>query len=157
MNKEQILAGLKNAIERGYSLELAKQSFINAGYNPRDVEEAANELSGVISSYPQMQQEKENEKETALDESTIQGIPKPSYSQYSYPTQKPIQPIQPKPLSQVSQFQQFRQAQSQPKNHKKLVILLVIILSLLAAALITTFVFKEQILDFIMSFFSEKA
>ncbi len=151
MNKEQILAGLKNAIERGYSLELAKQSFINAGYNPRDIEEAANELSGVISSYPQMQQE---EKETALDESTIQGIPKPSYSQYSYPTQKPIQP---KPLSQVSQFQQFRQAQSQPKNHKKLIILLVIILSLLAAALITTFVFKEQILDFIMSFFSEKA
>jgi len=38
--REDIVAGLKNAIERGYSLQLAKQSFLSAGY-PADEVEAA--------------------------------------------------------------------------------------------------------------------
>ena len=42
---EEILAGLKNAIERGYSLEQAAQSFLNAGYNPREIEEAVNSIT----------------------------------------------------------------------------------------------------------------
>lgn len=54
--KEDIVAGIKNAIERGYSLEQAKTSFINAGYNVRDVEEAASSLTGVITELPQIQQ-----------------------------------------------------------------------------------------------------
>ena len=48
MTKEEILAGLKQAIERGESLEQAKQSFINAGYNTREVEEAAASLGGIL-------------------------------------------------------------------------------------------------------------
>ena len=48
MQKEEITGGLKSALERGYSLEDAKQSFINAGYNPRDVEDSANVFSGGV-------------------------------------------------------------------------------------------------------------
>ena len=39
-----IIGGLKNAIERGSSLEKAKSTFISAGYDENDVEEAARTL-----------------------------------------------------------------------------------------------------------------
>ena len=43
--KEEIMPGLKSAIERGSSLESAMQSFINAGYSEVDVKDAAESLS----------------------------------------------------------------------------------------------------------------
>lgn len=41
MPKQDIVAGLKNALEHGSSPEQAKQSFINAGYSREEIEEAA--------------------------------------------------------------------------------------------------------------------
>ena len=41
MTKEDIIGGLKNALERGETLERAKSTFINAGYKEEEVEEAA--------------------------------------------------------------------------------------------------------------------
>jgi len=43
--REDIIAGLKNAFERGESMEKAVQAFISAGYNQVEVEEAAKSLS----------------------------------------------------------------------------------------------------------------
>jgi len=40
MARGDILAGLRNALERGESLEEAKESLINAGYSREEVEEA---------------------------------------------------------------------------------------------------------------------
>ncbi len=37
---KEISGGLKNALDRGEPLSKAKQSFINAGYTPREVQEA---------------------------------------------------------------------------------------------------------------------
>lgn len=42
---DEIKSGIQNAMERGYSLEEAVNSFISAGYNPVEVREAANALS----------------------------------------------------------------------------------------------------------------
>jgi cobalamin biosynthesis Mg chelatase CobN len=50
MVKEDIVGGLKNAIERGENLEQAKQTFINAGYSADEVEQAAASLGGIIAS-----------------------------------------------------------------------------------------------------------
>ena len=49
---DEIYYGLKNALERGQSLDAAVQSFINAGYNPAQVREAEKMISsdGGISS-----------------------------------------------------------------------------------------------------------
>ncbi|MEK6820762.1 MAG: hypothetical protein AABX71_03560, partial [Nanoarchaeota archaeon] len=44
--RQEILAGIRNALEKGESLEQAKASFINAGYGRRDVEEAAASILG---------------------------------------------------------------------------------------------------------------
>lgn len=48
--KEELAAGIKNAIERGYSIEVAIDSFIKAGYNPKEVQEAAETITGGATS-----------------------------------------------------------------------------------------------------------
>lgn len=48
MSDNEILGGLRNAVERGEPIERAVQTFINAGYNPILVKQAANELSSGI-------------------------------------------------------------------------------------------------------------
>ena len=45
--KEEIIGGLKNALERGAPLEKAINSFIAAGYNPDEVRAAATELNNL--------------------------------------------------------------------------------------------------------------
>ncbi len=45
MVREDILYGLKNAAERGENLNEAAKSFINAGYDEKDVMDAMNQLS----------------------------------------------------------------------------------------------------------------
>ncbi len=47
--KEEIISGIKNAMQRGSSYESAVQSFINAGYNEEEVNEAGKMLSGGVS------------------------------------------------------------------------------------------------------------
>ena len=46
--KDEILYGLKNAIQRGSTLERAMQSFINAGYNETEVRETGKMLSSGV-------------------------------------------------------------------------------------------------------------
>lgn len=43
--KEEIKAGIQNAINRGDSLQKAMQSFVNAGYNIEEVKDAAREIN----------------------------------------------------------------------------------------------------------------
>lgn len=52
---EEIVAGIRNAMERGASLQQAVQSFINAGYSAYEVREAERAISGGVSSivYPE--------------------------------------------------------------------------------------------------------
>jgi hypothetical protein len=45
--KEELLAGMKNALARGFPLEKVAQSFINAGYTQAEVREAAQQITGV--------------------------------------------------------------------------------------------------------------
>ncbi len=47
---KELIGGLKNAFERGESFAKAKQSFINAGYNPQEVEIATQEIRKLLSS-----------------------------------------------------------------------------------------------------------
>jgi hypothetical protein len=47
--RDEIVAGLQNAVARGQTLEQAAQSFINAGYNPQEVKAAYQMLSSGAS------------------------------------------------------------------------------------------------------------
>jgi len=62
---EEIMAGLKNALERGDSLENAVASFINSGYNPEEVRAAAEILSTGVSQIVYNAESTENRPQTA--------------------------------------------------------------------------------------------
>jgi hypothetical protein len=47
--RDEIIAGIQNAMQRGESLEKAAQSFVNAGYNPQEVKAAVSYISEGVS------------------------------------------------------------------------------------------------------------
>ena len=51
--KEILIGGIKNALERGETMEKAKRSFINAGYKPEEVEMAAKQVPSTTSKISQ--------------------------------------------------------------------------------------------------------
>lgn len=50
-NKE-LVGGLKNALERGETIQKAKQTFLNAGYTSEEIESASRNLSPIPSQNP---------------------------------------------------------------------------------------------------------
>ncbi len=65
---EEIAAGIKNALDHGSTLEEASQSFITAGYNKNEVQEAVKLISkGNVDIYPEAQIQS-NQSETSKKE-----------------------------------------------------------------------------------------
>ncbi|MCA9485426.1 MAG: hypothetical protein KC506_01120 [Nanoarchaeota archaeon] len=74
MNSE-IVAGLKNAVVRGQSLDAAAQSFKNAGYNPKEVDMAKNSLGGGVSKIlPNAPAKQENSKDMSQNKTPSEGM-----------------------------------------------------------------------------------
>lgn len=124
--REDLVGGLKNALERGVSLEAAIQSFITAGYKDTDVREAARDLdTGSV----YMEQ-------AAKPVASPLSRPLPVMPQ---PTQRPAQRPQP----------QYQPPRPQTGNGSLiLVTVLAIILVLSVAAFIASILFREQIAAF---------
>jgi len=64
--KEEILTGLRNAMERGSSLEEAAKSLTNAGYSEIEVKEASSSLTLGATSITSPQKEQEKPKERSF-------------------------------------------------------------------------------------------
>ncbi len=47
MSEEDLIAALKNALERGETIEEAKLSLLNAGYKRSEIEKAAKVIEGL--------------------------------------------------------------------------------------------------------------
>jgi hypothetical protein len=58
--REEIVAGIRNGLARGQSLEKAAQSMMNAGYNPQEVKAAVQSVSGGASSLVNFNSETKN-------------------------------------------------------------------------------------------------
>lgn len=131
MSSKEIVEGLRNAIQRGYSLEQAKQSFINAGFNREEVESAAASLVGISNSFVQQQPIQQQTQQPRMPQLPA-NVPQPKMS---------MPEIKPLPTSV------YQKAES----HKSmgLIIFLVIVLILLLGVLAASFIFKEQILNLI--------
>jgi hypothetical protein len=136
--KDEIIAGLKNAIERGESFEKAVQSFINAGYDSAEVREAAEEINcgalQIISpAVSPVQSSTQIVQPSNILNSSITEVSKPSF------------------LTEVKSaltFHHVAQTQSEDTKSdisKTKVIVLVSILVLLLLLLGTIFIFKQQI------------
>ena len=140
MTKEEIAGGLKNAMERGYSLEQAVQSFINSGYNPDEVREAANLITqGGVSQLIQ----------PAVTAQAISSQQTPLFTEEGVP-----QPPQPPQLPQEAQVPVAVITAQEAKPKKKwLVITLVVLLAVLAGSIIAITIFRDQIIKLISGIF----
>jgi len=127
MVNEEIFTALKNAIEHGDSLQEAMQILVNSGYNPTEVQEASNFISGG-SLYLQQPKPEEHltmpSEKSSIQRSQVQQPrinqpqqfqPKQQLIQQSMqrPIQKPMQntQIQQNPLIQPNQAMQQNQSQ----------------------------------------------
>ncbi len=120
---EEISGGLRNALERGASLEEAVQSFIKAGYNPIEVRQAAQSLSYLPQTMrPVAEQVQEGYKMSALPSLPNQQPQKTNYSLTS--------------------------SRSKPRAKKNiLVIILILLLLILVGGLVYFIFFGKELLD----------
>lgn len=112
MVREEVVFGLKNALERGQSLESAMQSFISAGYSLQEVQEAAKYAGmGVVSSMPQ-----QNQNQQTL-QPTLSQLPN-SNQNYQQQQNQITEDQSRKAEIAASQEQQFQQVQQQPSQQQ---------------------------------------
>ena len=126
--REEIISGLKNATTRGESLEKATASFVNAGYNAPEVQQAAATLRsqgdlGVTG--------KLHPAHTNVQPVKIQEPPKEKkpgfFSKLFKKKQKPSQLIQPKPKS-ITPQQKSLLVNEKPKHPKSLLKIVILVM-----------------------------
>ncbi|MEK6844539.1 MAG: hypothetical protein AABX83_03905 [Nanoarchaeota archaeon] len=125
--REDIVTGLKNAVQRGETLEKAVQSFINAGYNPVEVKQAAESIYEGATSIINPETGKKVIQEQSLQQHVIQSskqIPIPE-NQIQKPIQKPVR----------------------RKGNMVLIIILVLILLALLSGLIYIIFYGQDLLN----------
>ncbi len=153
--RDEIQAGLKNALERGSSLEEAVQSFISAGYNPVEVKDAASTLApGTLpitqADKPANNSAVKNMNNPSMDSNVMKTFTtQQPFSQFS--GQKPFQ-------SQNSQSQVVAPSnpvnpagELQPKSSKKKWIIIVIVLLVLIVGIVGLLLFSNNLLDLFLS------
>ncbi len=128
MMRDELLGGLRNALEHGASLEKAIQSFISAGYNPQEVQEAAHGLTTGVS--------------TLL--SPVSLVPKEAMQQVAVNVVRQQQP-QPPILPNIPETREHEDAEA--SRAKKILVALLIVFIFLLASLIFTLMFGEQVLQ----------
>ncbi|PIN94034.1 hypothetical protein COU54_00685 [Candidatus Pacearchaeota archaeon CG10_big_fil_rev_8_21_14_0_10_31_24] len=148
--KDEIIGGIRNALERGEPMEKVVQSFINAGYNADQVNEVANRLSPASRSISessilqstknQLDQKPQDNKisspqPSTQTQTTTANLPK---TQDAPPT-APVQPLKSPKLQLMPNPNQ--------KKSKKTVIILAVILFLLVIGLVLTFLFSDSIIS----------
>ena len=145
--KDEILGGLKSAMSRGDSLQQAMQSFYNAGYDKKDIEEAARALHSQL--------HQEQIKKTQETQEPLKQVGK---SQESMGAQQPIssktqkQVMQPqKTIQKVSDYDSVNQKEKNPR--KKRIILIAFLLTILLVILAGIFFFRENLLGLFNRFF----
>ncbi|MEK6848806.1 MAG: hypothetical protein AABX65_04205 [Nanoarchaeota archaeon] len=157
MIKLEIVAGLKNALEHGFSIDEAKASFTNAGYSSIDVNDSAN----AINSAPSQQAENLSQLQVQLAPQTNQENSAPAQQQPAPQISSQIQQAQnfqspvipaiasPKPLSNF----QTRVESIEKSSNTRNIIILSIVLLLLLSTLTATIFFKESVNSFLQNWF----
>jgi len=152
MVKEDIVTSLKNAIDRGESLQSAINVMINSGYNSKDVQEASKFVGGAIQN---LQPKSEEHLTMPNQKNILPKVFKKTPTQKPAPIQKPIQKTQP-PTQKLQQTSQTKPSQSlvgelnkikPPKKGWLKEIILLIILLLLIGVLATLIFFRDTILS----------
>ena len=153
MPNEEILGGLKSAIDRGESLQKAMMTFYNAGYKKEEIEEAARFLNEHPIEQPQLSASAPSAKpKFGLFSKKQKPIPSAPISVPQAPIE-PVHPVQ-QIVSNYGAPQQPQQIQpvsgyekKEPKD-KIMVVILITLLVLLLGLLASIFIFKQEIVNF---------
>lgn len=170
MVNEELVGGLKNALERGASLKRAMMTFFNAGYDKTEIEEAA----AILLNYPVQKKEiklsepLELKEEIQFKESTkniskrIGSIPEPpviqKVSNYEEEFNLPRKKMKKEKLVKEKKQKLVNEQKEEPihsirrkmsKSEKTVVIILVTLLVLLVGILVSIFLFRQQLIDLI--------
>ena len=157
MNNQEIITSLKNAVEHGDSLQTAMQSLVNSGYNPKEVQEASQLIGGITSQLESNEQlTTPNQKPSFFSKlnpfkkkQTTQTMPQKTQPAQQNPIIQTLPQTLP-PIQQTQPTQNYKQLTKQSKppkqNYTKEIILLSILI-FLVGILITTIIFREEILN----------
>ncbi len=138
MVRQDILTGLRNALERGHSLEQAQKTLYNSGYSARDINEASRYLAGGL---------KNNDIKNYIQPQPINNIRN---------TQLNNEP----PTKQIQQLPQYDVHKQIPQSHKHssasfwilFIILAILLLSLIG--LLATLIFqKDKVFSILQNLF----
>ena len=131
--RDDIEGGIKNALDRGATLEQAVRSFINAGYNESEVRKAAKVFGeGAISmTSPQGQAQ------TPLPNSQITQL-----QSVQPPGQTPVR-------AQATTRAQLPTIRTKTKRFSVKIFILIIVLLILLGVLAATIFFRGSIIDFL--------
>jgi hypothetical protein len=139
MPREEIITGLKNALERNQSLEKAMQSMISAGYDANEVREASQYVN--IGVAPKIQ---------ASTSQVLQAQPAQQIPQIQQETSQ-YQKLPSNNQTNREIMNQFGLEKPKKKKFPKIIIILLIILLIIIFGLIMLALFGEKILDAIFS------
>ncbi len=155
MTKEEIKEGIKQALQRGESFKQAKQSFINAGYNPEQVNKAASE-AGSFHFPPKTNQFPKSRNQTAFSK-------QPNHKNHEQDKNMKLKKISPQNFQKLTPYQEedIKNNPAKPdiqvkseKSQKGIAILLIFLLLFLIIGLFSFILFKEQIVSFIKTYVS---
>ena len=158
--REDIFAGLRNAIERGATLEQAVQSFINAGYNPVEVKQAAESIDRGNTSLESLNRQQPNELIRQNQQPKSPFVRQQESSLQSTATQQPSAfiskipqqvsaPISPEAYSSPSRRLSVYQSAPNRTGNKGIavIVILIIVLLLLIGGLIYMIFNGQELLD----------
>jgi len=152
MVRLDIIAGLKNAVARGYSIEQARTSLLNAGYSIEEINEAINYVTGGVTLRDLMPKTPENSNTSAKQEYNIN-----DKKNQTQPQTQQIPPYQNNPNQlrdshiEGTNYQKALERQNNKSNFPWKIILLVLVLIILIGILITFLLFKDNIIGFLES------
>ena len=138
--REDILGGLRNALERGQGIDEAIKSFTSAGYDAAEVQSAAEFLTHGENIQPDPNMTQTANQRNASFQSNPVAAQQNAQSKASWPTHQG----QIKPLPQQQQMQQMQQKPAGGVS-KVWIITLSIVLLILVGFLVGSIFFKEQV------------
>ncbi|GEM_PF-3955325 len=156
MVRADIAISIKNAVERGYSIEQAKQSLMNSGYSIKEVDEAINYLTSGVGEIELPNQD------SYLPEQISREKSQQNTQQSNFQNQgqdKLAQKQQPVPIQQVSYQNNNQQTIPQeqfkiPKQKSSFpwkVMVLIFLLLVLIAVLVGMVLFKDTLIEALQS------
>ncbi len=153
MVREDILGGLRAALQRGESLKQAMLTFINAGYSQEEIENAARQFDADKAAQPQQPIQPVLFVPQEVASRTDEESPSINVQKVSSYGEKPI-PVKPMVVQQpvvIAQQKVSGYSGTEKLKGKTAIFILIALLVILLGILITLFLFKDEIMSFFTS------